>query len=257
MTTSLNFAGNSTSNIVVPYSSSLDFGTGDFTIEWYQYETDSNVHPRPFSRGTYPSATTAVSIEGSTFYYWVGGVSHTFAYSKTPNAWRHFAITRSSGITQIFNNGIVDISFVDITNYSSSNNLVIGNESVLSNDAAFGGYMAYFAWNTGYARYTTNFTVSNDYPPIVASTVLLLSAYSSLGTLGSSAVKSNITTVSQVPFIAPYPNPPGTTSRVNTFYNSLLWSLYSDNSRVFYKSNSLSSSIGSTVRNARAVSKRT
>ena len=41
------------------------------------------------------------------------------------------------------------------------------------------------------------------------------------------------------------------------FFSSLLRSLYSDNSRVFYKSNSLSWSIGSTVRNSRAVSKRT
>ncbi len=43
----------------------------------------------------------------------------------------------------------------------------------------------------------------------------------------------------------------------NPFYSSLLRSLYANNSLVYYKPNSLSWSIGSTVKNSHAVSKRT
>lgn len=41
------------------------------------------------------------------------------------------------------------------------------------------------------------------------------------------------------------------------FYSSLLRSLYTNNAQVYYKKGSLSWSIGSTVRNSRAVRKRT
>jgi len=41
------------------------------------------------------------------------------------------------------------------------------------------------------------------------------------------------------------------------FFCNMLCSVYSNNSLVFYKPNSLSASIGSTVRNSRAVARRT
>lgn len=44
---------------------------------------------------------------------------------------------------------------------------------------------------------------------------------------------------------------------LNEPYSKMVRSLFSDNSRVYYKPNSLSWTIGSTVRNSRAVSKRT
>jgi len=257
MTSSLNFLGNSTSNIVIPYSSDLDFGTGDFTIEWYQYETDTNSFPRPFSRGNYPTATIGVSIEGgSSFYLWLlGDFEDTISTPLSPPTWYHFAIVRSSGVTSVYKNGTIQFSFSDTNDYTSiAENLTIGNETTVSDDAAFGGYMYYFAWNKGYARYTSNFTVTNEYPPFTSSTVgIMVNANGSYGTLGSSITYpyNNITTVSEIPAPATPPAP------VNTFYSSLLWGLYSDNSRVFYKPNSLSWSIGSTVRNSRAVSKRT
>ena len=118
MTSSLSFAGNAGSNISVPYSTDLDFDTGDdFTIEWYQYETDINDFPRPFSRGNYPTANIAVSIEdGVNFDFWQNQELNTFTYNIKPVAnpppvitpsWFHFAIVRSSGTTTIYKNGVV------------------------------------------------------------------------------------------------------------------------------------------------------
>lgn len=51
--TSLSFAGDDTSFLLIPNTSELNFGTGDFTIEWYQYQTDSNPFPRIFQMGSY------------------------------------------------------------------------------------------------------------------------------------------------------------------------------------------------------------
>jgi len=49
MGASLSFLGDNTSHLIFPYDSQLDFGLDDFTIEWYQYETVSHSHYRPFS----------------------------------------------------------------------------------------------------------------------------------------------------------------------------------------------------------------
>ena len=50
---------------------------------------------------------------------------------------------------------------------------------------------------------------------------------------------------------------PQTQPNGRNFASSLLRSLYANNAQVYYKPHSLSSSIGHTVSNARAVSKRT
>ena len=39
------FLGNETSYLRIPNADGFDFGTGDFTIEWYQYQTDNNPFP--------------------------------------------------------------------------------------------------------------------------------------------------------------------------------------------------------------------
>jgi hypothetical protein len=65
---SLSFLGNATSYLRIPNVDAFDFGTGDFTIEWYQYQTDNNSYPRIFQVGNYPGGNTiGVSIENGTF----------------------------------------------------------------------------------------------------------------------------------------------------------------------------------------------
>ena len=68
---SYNF-GNSTYLSLVG-DDSWAFGTCDFTIEWFQYQTDSSPFPRIFAIGSYPSTSIGCSIEGGTFYAWFPG----------------------------------------------------------------------------------------------------------------------------------------------------------------------------------------
>jgi len=101
MSNSVYLAGNDTSNIVIPYDAGMDIdGSTDFTIEWYQYQTDSNSYPRIFQRGSYNSggATIGVSIEGGTFYLWILGSPNailSLSDSEYKNRWVHFAISRN------------------------------------------------------------------------------------------------------------------------------------------------------------------
>jgi hypothetical protein len=66
---SILFAGNNTSYLQVPTSSAFSFGTGSFTFEWWQYQTDSNPFPRIFSIGAHPTTVIGVSIESDTFFF--------------------------------------------------------------------------------------------------------------------------------------------------------------------------------------------
>ena len=252
MGASLSFLGDNTSHLIFPYDSQLDFGTGDFTIEWYQYETVSHSHYRPFSRGSYDGSDNiiAVSIEGSTFYFWSNfGVGASFTIPSLSNQWFHFAVVRQSGITTIYMNGISQVSFADTVDYTSSLDLIIGDEPELTDiQSAFGGYMYYFAWNKGYARYTANFNpVPNTFPPIVDSSVLMINVAEPGGTLGPTFIRNN---VGDAPY---YPQQPSPSNR--PFYR-MIGSVFSNNT-VNYKPHSLRGSIGSTVRNSRAVARRT
>ena len=46
----------------------------------------------------------------------------------------------------------------DTYNYTNTENLLVANETTLSSNAAFGGYMYYFHFIKGVAKYTANFT---------------------------------------------------------------------------------------------------
>ena len=64
---SYSFPNSSTSYVYAAGQAGFAFGTGDFTIEWFQYETDSNAFPRVFWYGSTP--TIGMSLEGS-YYIW-------------------------------------------------------------------------------------------------------------------------------------------------------------------------------------------
>jgi len=176
----MNFNGSTSDYLVVANDADLRMGSGDFTIEWWQYQTDSNAFPRVFSMGTYPSANIGVSLEGGVFYFWAGGSAIGFSPGTFKNQWVHFAVSRSSGTLRAFKNGTQIGSIANSTNFSESvNSLTIGNELSLSADASFGGYLTNFHWVKGTALYTGAFTHPKTPISPVANTKLLLLATTS------------------------------------------------------------------------------
>jgi hypothetical protein len=204
----MSFSGSTSSYLAIGNDIDFRLRTGDFTIEWFQYQTAAGSFPRIFSIGTYSSASIAVSIEGGTFYLWVNG-SAVFSSSVTIlNQWVHFAVCRSGTSLRVFRNG-TQIG-TTITNSSDINDTVnaftMGNETTKSVGASYQGLITNFRWVKGSALYTANFTRPSAVLQNVTNTKLLLIASSAatVSTDTSSTPKtvtnSNVTYSSSTPF---------------------------------------------------------
>jgi hypothetical protein len=138
-------------------------GTGDFTIEWFQYMTSQPANPRVFSVGSYPSATWAVSIEGGTFYHWEAGAfrfNNSLIAGGYLNQWIHFAICRINNTTRVYKNGtLIGAAYGDTNNINNSSSVfTIGQESTTSVNSYFPGLITSFRICKGLGVYTGNFT---------------------------------------------------------------------------------------------------
>ena len=160
---SIRFRGNSSSNLYIPPQNAVDMAMGDadFTIEWFQFLTDTRQFTRVFSVGTYANgtATIAVSIENDRMILWINSTV-VLICELTPykNQWVHLAICRSGSIIRAFKNGInigTASSVHTIDNFTHG--LRIGNESMPTDDSAFMGYITNFHWINGVAIYTFDF----------------------------------------------------------------------------------------------------
>ena len=174
--------------VSVPGSSDWAVGTGDFTVEWFQYQTSfSSAWPRIFSVGSYPSTSIGVSIEGGTIYVWLAGAGpRLFASAGSiSNQWVHFAVTRSGTTLRIFKNGVQLASGTNSTNVTNSSTpLYVGSEG--TSGTYFGGLITNFHFVKGTALYTSAFTPSGPLSA-VADTKLLLQAVSSGSFLSDSS----------------------------------------------------------------------
>jgi len=175
ITTSASFNGSS-QYLTLPASTDWALGTGDFTIEWWQYQTGAGTFPRVFSVGAGP-ASIAVSIESGTFYFWENG-NFTFSsvLSSYLNAWVHFAISRVSGQTSVYQNGTqIGSTYADTNNINdSSSTLVIGRE-ISAFDTYFPGYISNFRIIKGTGLYSgASLTVPTSTLRAVSGTVVLL-----------------------------------------------------------------------------------
>lgn len=173
---SLYFDGSS--NIYLNGSNDWAVGTGDFTVEWFQYQENGSSYPRIFAVQPWPDTQIGVSIEqdGDNFYAWIGGEGHGNSISDYINQWCHIAITRESGTLRLFKDGTELNSFsvaADVTD--NSNELYIGSTS---EGDYFTGYITNFNFVKGTALYTGNFTPPTSPITASANTKLLLLASS-------------------------------------------------------------------------------
>lgn len=163
-------------------NSKFNFGTGDFTVEWWQKQssTTSGAASRVFAFGCYSSQRFQASIEGGTLYIGINGSWVMYpTLSNYLDKWSHIAIVRSGGSMKIYQNGN---QIGSTTSYAtaidaSSFNLSIGAE--YSNCASrsvtyFGGLLSKMRMTTT-AVYTSAFTPSTTYG-LVANTIFMLDA---------------------------------------------------------------------------------
>ena len=159
---SYSFSASANAYISTPGTSDWALGTGDFTIEWFGYQTSTSGFQRVFTVGDYPSALIAVSIENANFYVWENG---SYRYSSTTatttNTWYHWAVVRRNGTTSVYRNGTLrGASYADTQDIlNAGTNLIIGNTNTAVSNNAWVGYITNLRWVKGLAVYTGNFTV--------------------------------------------------------------------------------------------------
>lgn len=159
-TGSLSFNG-TTDYLSVPLSPLFAFGTGDFTVEYWFYQTAvvTNEYEIWESQTTGAFVIYKVGSSGALSWRSFGGSDQTIlTHASVPtNAWTHIAVSRSSGTTRAFVNGGQVNSVADSTSYVTPTAVyTIGGRSGGSN--YFPGYIDDFRITKGYARYTTGFT---------------------------------------------------------------------------------------------------
>jgi hypothetical protein len=152
--------------LVTPTTSAFTFGTGDFTVELWIYQTVSSVSAYKVLVGD----NVYGSVGGWQLYSYnnqlnlykgsAGGGAEIISPSGTLtlNSWNHVVWTRASGNNRIFINGTqVGTTVSDSTNYTST---IIYIGASKTNTFNFAGYIDELRITNGYARYTGNFTPS-------------------------------------------------------------------------------------------------
>jgi hypothetical protein len=139
---------NGTTNYAsIPASPDWAFGLGDFTVEWWQYQTDNNAYPRIFAVGIYPVRAIGVSIENSSMWVWLGEGGYVeVPVGAIKNTWVHFAVTRAGSTVTVYKDGTAIGDGTDNSNiFESSAPLLLGKEDEVT---YYGGHLDEFRmWN--------------------------------------------------------------------------------------------------------------
>jgi hypothetical protein len=222
--------GSSGQYLSVAGSSDFAVGTGDFTVEWWQYmtETPFDSSPSRWPRVWWVDDNFGVSIENAPdpiFYFWMGGARNmatlTDFSSNYKNRWVHFATTRTSSTLRVFANGTLIGSEVNATNVTNSSTaLAIGSYPLDTACCQFPGRITNFHFVKGTSLYSANFTAPTGPTTAVANTKLLLLNSNSGGLLtDSSPIARTVTNVGSITYSSLSPtwtNPDTTPPSVTT-----------------------------------------
>jgi hypothetical protein len=181
--------GSTSSYVSIPGQDAFALGTGDYTIEWFQYQTSETTWPRIFWYGTGPSL--GISMEGS-IYLWPSptllGTSGTIL-----NTWVHFALVRISNKVYLYRNGVLNSTAGGITNTTNitdvSSTFYLGSKAGAGQSGEqFAGYISNFRIVKGLGVYTGNFTMPT-------SPLARISNANPYGGINTAAIPSGYTTL--------------------------------------------------------------
>jgi hypothetical protein len=151
--------------------SNFAYGTGDFTIEFWLRLTggvggDANLYD---GRDGFSVVAPRLykNVNEKLTYFTAGAVKITGTTNVSQNVWHHIAVSRKSGSTRIFLDGVQDGStYADTNSYVGAT-----SRPHFGSDGAFGG--GYITGNLdevrvtkGVGRYTSGFTIPKSQFPI-------------------------------------------------------------------------------------------
>ena len=150
--------------VTAPSGSLFQF-SGDFTVEFWAYSTEtsgSSVRGMFDTRSSQPSTSGIMLRENGAGYlvYGNGTTLITTGSVRTANTWVHLALVRSGSTITLYVNGTSAGTATNSTNYSDGQCLISGFVDTKATPYGFLGYIDDFRI-TKAARYTANFT-----PPV-------------------------------------------------------------------------------------------
>ena len=187
--------------LTAPSNAAFGFGTGDFTIEAWVYLAGSGtvngymICDLRNGVSTEVRPSILVNSAGTLFYYTYA--ANRITGSTLPVAqWSHVAVSRVSGNTRMFLNGVqTGSTYADTTDYGSTARPVIGNvgDNPSGYNASWLGYISNFRILKGTGLYTTTFTPPSTPLTAITNTSLLLSTTN--GAVFDNAMITNLETV--------------------------------------------------------------
>jgi hypothetical protein len=170
--TSFYFDGTS-DYIDCPDLDDFDFGTGDFTIEFWFNTDQTNVDPQGFWRRMFALKQAANTGTNFQISYATNGTNKLWSWFNdnddseygdsaiTDGNWHHIAAVRASGILTIYVDGVSKHSQAYVHNLTGCQPRFgsCGHDGTLGN---FDGYMDEIRITKGAAQYTENFSVATS-----------------------------------------------------------------------------------------------
>jgi len=164
-----------------PVSSAFTYGTGDFTVEWWSYQTATNGIQGIWRNSTgdalnaigywtiqQPGGLLTVSISNGT-------TTDTISSNGviTTNTWNHYAFVRNGNLFKLYVNGVAQTQTL-----TSTINLPaqVGFMQIGNAGGNYFGYVTNFRIVKGTAVYTSNFTPTTQPLKAISGTSLLLLA---------------------------------------------------------------------------------
>jgi len=159
-------------SITLAFTEDFAFGTGDFTVEAFLKQNDTNRHDWfVFGSEANPANRIQFLFDGSAVGYYNN--NSPIAVSSVPgiilDVWHHVALSRSSGISRVFVDGVKVAEGSDSINYTANDFRISDLQAVPMN-----GKIANVRVVKGSALYTSDFTVPTSLPTAVSGTLLLL-----------------------------------------------------------------------------------
>jgi formylglycine-generating enzyme required for sulfatase activity len=190
---SLRFDGTDDALANFSHKSDYVFGNGNFSIQFWVRFNRIGINHELYYVGTSTQPRVYVNTANKLIFYTNGTIRITSSTSVTADQWYHVALCRSGTTTRLFLDGVLEGSWVDNTNYTTSIGY-IGTTTSLTND--FDGYIDELVV-TKYAMYTAAFT-----PPTTTFNAVSAGAYPiasenaiTLGGSGSGNLKYRIPNV--------------------------------------------------------------
>ena len=172
-----NYFDGSGDYLTVPASTALDFGTGDFTVEWWQYWNGTQSSYGTLYNNNYSSApnlTIQTNANVNQYIVYMNGTSTTITESSaaSANQWYHYAVVRNGTTVTIYRNGVSTGSTTYSGNVGSSVTTYIGTGGP-GPFTITASYLSNFRIVKGTAVYTSNFTPPTSALTAITNTSLL------------------------------------------------------------------------------------